>query len=68
MKASSPIEMKEIISSKDFSSTSSKWAIELEIIKPDEVENEQYVEFTNRNQDHFEQIEDFIHIVDDWID
>ena len=52
----------------EFSQMGKTWAKNLEISRPEGVEEGKYTEFNNRNQHHFKEIEDFIHIVNDWID
>ena len=47
-----------------------KWQKELEVnFEPtNEDENAQLVEFNNSNKQFFDKIEEFMHILDDWVD
>ena len=38
-----------MVSDKDFANTGKKWAKNLEITKPDEVDKDVYTDFNNRN-------------------
>ena len=52
----------------EFSKIGKKWAKVLEIQKPESCTEEEYAEFSAQNKNHFVEIENFILIVNDWVE
>lgn len=63
-------ELQKLYNSGELKDVKQKWAKELEVkFEPaNEEENAQLVDFNNKNKEFFDGIEEFMHILDDWVD
>jgi len=52
----------------EFNKLGKKWAKELEMQKPENCSEQDFAEFCGQNKNHLKDIENFILIVNDWIE